>query len=77
MIQMPTTLIDRTGPKREAPQAAAPAADVSGLSCHAGKDELTKAAQSAGKSETLEQYAKDYEDRFEEVSAWPVTSCRK
>ena len=30
------------------------------MSCHAGKEELTKAAQAAGKSETLEQYAKDY-----------------
>jgi chlorophyllide a reductase subunit Y len=30
------------------------------MSCHAGKDELTKAAAAAGKSEVLEQYARDY-----------------
>jgi chlorophyllide a reductase subunit Y len=52
---MATTLIDRTGPVTETPKA-----DVSGLSCHAGKEELTKAAHAAGKSEALEQYAKDY-----------------
>jgi len=57
---MATTLIDRNGPKAIQPAAEAPKADVSGMSCHAGKEELTKAAQSAGKSETLEQYAKDY-----------------
>ncbi len=52
---MATTLIDRTGPV-----TAAPKPDVAGLSCHAGKEELTKAAQAAGKSEALEQYARDY-----------------
>ncbi len=57
---MATTLIDRNGPRAAAPQAEAPKPDASGLSCHAGKDELTKAAQAAGKSETLEQFAKDY-----------------
>src|ERR1700755_1792841 len=31
-----------------------------GLGCHAGKDELKKAAEAAGKSETLAQYARDY-----------------
>jgi chlorophyllide a reductase subunit Y len=31
-----------------------------GLSCHAGKDELKKAAEAAGKSETLARYAADY-----------------
>jgi chlorophyllide a reductase subunit Y len=36
------------------------ARDVSGMSCHAGKDELRKAAASAGKSEVLERYAADY-----------------
>jgi 3,8-divinyl chlorophyllide a/chlorophyllide a reductase subunit Y len=30
------------------------------VGCHGGKDEMTKAAQAAGKSETLETYAKDY-----------------
>ncbi len=52
---MATTLIDRTGKTAETPKT-----DVSGVSCHAGKDELLKAAQSAGKSETLQQYARDY-----------------
>src|SRR5512137_1846557 len=55
------TLIDRNGPKVSAAPAETPKADVAGMSCHAGKDELTKAAETAGKSETLEQYAKDYE----------------
>jgi chlorophyllide a reductase subunit Y len=31
-----------------------------GLGCHAGKDELRRAAAAAGKSETLERYAADY-----------------
>ena len=34
--------------------------DVSGMSCHGGKEELKKAAASAGKSEILAQYAADY-----------------
>ena len=52
---MATTLIDRTKPGTEPPKA-----DVGGMSCHGGKEELTKAAQAAGKSETLAQYARDY-----------------
>lgn len=36
------------------------AGGVSGLSCHAGKAELQKAAAASGKSETLERYAADY-----------------
>ncbi len=31
-----------------------------GLGCHAGKDELRRAAEAAGKSETLARYAADY-----------------
>ena len=31
-----------------------------GLGCHAGKDQMKQAAQAAGKSEVLEQYARDY-----------------
>ncbi|GAC1299766.1 MAG: chlorophyllide a reductase subunit Y [Steroidobacteraceae bacterium] len=31
-----------------------------GLGCHAGKDELRRAAAAAGKSETLDRYAADY-----------------
>jgi 3,8-divinyl chlorophyllide a/chlorophyllide a reductase subunit Y len=33
---------------------------ASGLGCHSGRDELKKAAAAAGKSEILDQYAKDY-----------------
>ncbi|MET0443644.1 MAG: chlorophyllide a reductase subunit Y [Pseudorhodoplanes sp.] len=40
--------------------AQAPAKSETGLGCHAGKDELRRAAASAGKSETLERYAADY-----------------
>ena len=31
-----------------------------GVGCHSGKDAMLAAAQSAGKSEVLRQYAKDY-----------------
>lgn len=48
-----TLVIDKVRPE-------AAKADQGGLSCHAGKDELRKAAAAAGKSETLDQYAKDY-----------------
>src|SRR6202012_4994004 len=44
-------------------EAAAIAASVSagdGLGCHAGKAELKKAAEAAGKSETMARYAADY-----------------
>ena len=37
-----------------------PAITGDGHGCHAGKDEMRRAAESAGKSETLERYAKDY-----------------
>jgi chlorophyllide a reductase subunit Y len=50
-----TLVIDRT-PKT----ATEPGRDASGMSCHGGKDELRKAAASAGKSEVLERYAADY-----------------
>ncbi len=57
--------IDNDGP---APVANAPAeADINvaatqtdGLGCHAGADELHKAAAAAGKGETLARYAADY-----------------
>ncbi len=44
------------------PEAAAPAQAASGdgIGCHAGAAELRKAAEAAGKSETLERYAADY-----------------
>ena len=54
---MATTLIDRTRPGTEPTPKAA---DAAGVSCHAGKEELTKAAAAAGKSEILDQYARDY-----------------
>lgn len=34
--------------------------ETGGLGCHAGADEMRKAAESAGKSEVLERYAADY-----------------
>ncbi len=55
-MAMTTTLIDRTRPATEQP----PRADAAGMSCHAGKDELTRAAAAAGKSDVLAQYARDY-----------------
>lgn len=42
------------------PVLDAPAASADGLGCHAGADQLRAAAAAAGKSETLDQYAKDY-----------------
>jgi 3,8-divinyl chlorophyllide a/chlorophyllide a reductase subunit Y len=36
------------------------AAQVGGLGCHSGREQMKAAAQSAGKSETLAQYAADY-----------------
>jgi chlorophyllide a reductase subunit Y len=36
------------------------ATKVDGLGCHSGRDAMLDAARSAGKSETLDQYAKDY-----------------
>jgi chlorophyllide a reductase subunit Y len=44
-------------PAEPAHDVAAPAA---GMSCHAGKQELQRAAKVAGKSETLDRYAADY-----------------
>ncbi len=49
----------------QAPLASAMPIDISaaqqdGLGCHAGKNELRKAAAAAGKSETLARYAADY-----------------
>lgn len=40
------------------PPAAQPVGE--GTGCHAGRDELRRAAAAAGKSETLERYARDY-----------------
>ena len=50
---------DTNGEKRVIPINVA-ATKGDGLGCHAGKDEMRKAAAAAGKSETLAQYAADY-----------------
>ncbi len=52
-------------PLAAATASAVPAIDLAatkgdGLGCHSGKDALRQAAESAGMSETLAQYAKDY-----------------
>jgi chlorophyllide a reductase subunit Y len=44
----------------DAAQINVSAAKSDGLGCHAGKDEMRRAAATAGKSETLERYARDY-----------------
>ena len=44
----------------QTPIANPEAIKVDGLGCHSGKEQLLSAAKSAGKSETLDQYAKDY-----------------
>jgi chlorophyllide a reductase subunit Y len=48
-----------TGPDREAGEAPA-LTGGDGMGCHAGAAEMKKAAEMAGKSEILEQYARDY-----------------
>ncbi len=45
-------------PMKAVPNLAATKSD--GLGCHAGKDEMRKAAAAAGKSEILDRYAADY-----------------
>ena len=42
------------------PKIEVPPIQRDGLGCHAGKDELRRAASAAGKSETLTRYATDY-----------------
>ncbi|MCA2999223.1 MAG: chlorophyllide a reductase subunit Y [Rhodocyclaceae bacterium] len=44
----------------QAPIANPQTVNVDGLGCHSGKEQMLSAAKSAGKSETLDQYAKDY-----------------
>ena len=43
-----TLVIDRTTPRQAAPEPVAAKPDAGGVSCHAGKDELIKAAQLDG-----------------------------
>ncbi|MFN7596174.1 MAG: chlorophyllide reductase subunit Y, partial [Cereibacter sp.] len=44
----------------EGPADPAVSAPVDGMGCHAGADEMEKAARLAGKSEILDRYAADY-----------------
>ncbi len=44
----------------ESAGSATPPGSADGMGCHAGADEMRAAAQNAGKSEILAQYAKDY-----------------
>ena len=50
----------KQGGGRSAPDINLAATKTDGLGCHAGKAELKAAAETAGKSETLERYAQDY-----------------
>jgi chlorophyllide a reductase subunit Y len=43
-----------------APGVSSTTLEGDGMGCHAGGDQLLAAAKSAGKSEVLAQYAKDY-----------------
>jgi 3,8-divinyl chlorophyllide a/chlorophyllide a reductase subunit Y len=56
-------------PLNAAPAGAAAPAD--GLGCHAGKDQMRAAAEAAGKSEVLAQYARDYPVAGPEEGAGP------
>ncbi|MFN7178861.1 chlorophyllide a reductase subunit Y [Hyphomonas sp.] len=61
MSQRRTLLEHRERVAAPEAKAAAPAvAEAAGSGCHAGKAELRAAAEAAGKSEILDQYAKDY-----------------
>jgi len=44
----------------DAPGEVAGVAATAKQGCHAGKDEMKRAAAAAGKSETLDRYARDY-----------------
>ncbi len=50
----------RTIPIQKVASTDAVNASSDGLGCHAGAETMRQAAQAAGKSETLQQYAKDY-----------------
>ncbi len=47
-------------PQTEDVRTGALSVNTKEVSCHAGKEELRRAAEAAGKSEALDQYAKDY-----------------
>ncbi len=52
-----------------------PTAPVDGLGCHAGADTLRAAAQAAGKSEVLAQYAADYPQARKGPHDQPQSMC--
>jgi len=59
--EAPMTNIGKGGDGPSAPQGVDLAATKGdGLGCHAGADEMRRAAEQAGKSETLDRYAADY-----------------
>ncbi|MEL6363673.1 MAG: chlorophyllide a reductase subunit Y [Pseudomonadota bacterium] len=53
-----STPVDLGAPS--APSAEASVAEPSGTGCHAGADEMRRAAEAAGQSEILDRYAADY-----------------
>ncbi len=57
-VQVDTGSANTARDDGQAPAATQESGD--GIGCHAGADEMRKAAEAAGKSETLEQYAQDY-----------------
>lgn len=57
---MPEVSSDSDLPVVEGAPQGATAAGVDGLGCHAGADQMEAAARAAGKSDILDQYAKDY-----------------
>ncbi len=52
--------LDNASQASDAPVSGTPQAQEGQVGCHAGKETLKKAAQEAGNSELLEQYAEDY-----------------
>lgn len=57
-VDVPVHFVDKSGTTGK-PASGTPGVD-DGQGCHAGKDALREAASAAGKSDTLDQYAKDY-----------------
>lgn len=60
MSQRRTLLQHRERISAPAETGAPAPAETSGMGCHAGKEELSRAARAAGKSDVLDQYARDY-----------------
>jgi chlorophyllide a reductase subunit Y len=59
-VQMLNDGVAAPDPACDAPAINAAATRGDGLGCHSGKEEMRRAASAAGKSETLDRYAKDY-----------------